>query len=197
MQFPGGNPMKRLSKEKRNQLIIVIIVTVAILALIVLGLIRSQYESLSQIKNDKAAADKQLQNIRNIIKNAEAIDIEFAEVTNTLSRAEADMASGDLYSWTYDTMRRFKQQYKVEIPEIGHPAVGTVDLLPSFPYKEIQFTINGTAYYHELGKFIADFENNFPHSRMVRLAIEPGGGDTSEKLSFRMEIITLMKPNPS
>ena len=189
--------MKRLSKEKRNQLIIVIIVTVAILALIVLGLIRSQYDSLKKIQNDKAAADEQLQKIRNIIKSAEAIDIEFAEVTNTLSRTEGDMASGDLYSWTYDTMRRFKQQYKVEIPEIGHPTAGTVDLLPSFPYKQIQFTINGTAYYHDLGKFIADFENTFPHSRMVRLIVEPGGGDTSEKLSFRMEIITLMKPNPS
>jgi Tfp pilus assembly protein PilO len=189
--------MKRLSKEKRNQLIIVIIVTVAILALIGLGLIRSQFDSLNKIKSDKAAADSQLQKIRNIIKNADAIAIEFTEVTNTLSRAEGDMASGDLYSWTYDTMRRFKQQYKVEIPEIGHPAIGNVDLLPSFPYKQIQFTINGTAYYHDLGKFIADFENNFPHSRMVHLVIEPAGGDTSEKLLFRMEIITLMKPNPS
>jgi Tfp pilus assembly protein PilO len=189
--------MKRLSKEKRNQLIIVIIVTVAILALIVLGLIRSQYDSLKNIAKDKNAADGQLQNIRNIIKNAEAIAIEFAEVTNTLSRAEEDMASGDLYSWTYDTMRRFKQKYKVEIPEIGHPVVVNVDVLPSFPYKQIQFTVNGTAYYHDLGKFIADFENNFPHSRMIRLAIEPAGGETSEKLSFRMDIVTLMKPNPS
>ena len=33
--FPEVYPMKRLSREKRNQLIIVIIVTVAILAMIV------------------------------------------------------------------------------------------------------------------------------------------------------------------
>jgi type II secretory pathway pseudopilin PulG len=188
--------MKKLSKEKRNQLIIVIIVTVAILGLIGFGLIRSQFGSLAKIKSDKAAADSQLQTIKKAITNADALTIELTEVTNTLSQAEEDMASGDLYSWTYDTIRRFKLPYKVEIPEIGHPTIGNVDLLPSFPYKQIQFSINGTAYYHDLGKFIADFENNFPHSRMVRLVID-SGGDNTEKLSFRMEILALMKPNSS
>ncbi len=188
--------MKRLSKEKRNQLIIVVIVTAAILALIGFGLIRSQFASLSKIENDKKNADSKLQNIKGIIKNADAMAGELTEVTNALLHAEQDMASGDLYSWTYDTIRRFKQQYKVEIPDIGHPTIGNVDLLPSFPYKQIQFAIDGTAYYHDLGKFIADFENNFPHARMVHLAIEPSG-ENSEKLSFRMEIIALVKPNSS
>jgi hypothetical protein len=87
----------------------------------------------------------------------------------------------------------------VEIPEVGHPTIGESDLLPSFPYKQIQFAINGTVYYHDLGKFIADFENSFPHSRMVHLVVEPATGpnSNSEKLSFRMEIITLVKLNPS
>ena len=44
--------MKRLSREKRNQLITVIFVTVAILALIGFGLIRPQYDSLSKIAKD-------------------------------------------------------------------------------------------------------------------------------------------------
>ncbi len=188
--------MKKLPKEKRNQLIIVAMVTAAVLALIGFGLIRSQFDTIHKIKNDKQAADTRLQNIKNVIKNDNAIAIELTEVTNALLHTEEDMASGDLYSWTYDTIRRFKVPYKVEIPEIGHPTIGNVDLLPSFPYKQIQFSINGTAYYHDLGKFIADFENSFPHSRMVRLTIDPGG-DSPEKLSFRMEIITLMKPNPS
>jgi hypothetical protein len=188
--------MKRLSKEKRNQLIIVVIITAAVLALIFFGLIRSQYNSLSKIRNDKKAADERFQDIKKNIKNADAITSELTEVTNALLHAEEDMASGDVYSWTYDTIRHFKQAYKVEIPDIGHPTIGNVDLLSSFPYKQIEFSINGTAYYHDLGKFIADFENNFPHSRMVRLLVTPGG-DASEKLSFRMDIITLMKANPA
>jgi Tfp pilus assembly protein PilO len=191
--------MKRLSREKRNQLITVILVTLAILALIGFGLIRPQYDSLSNIAKDRKVADNKLQSIKHAITNSEAIANEWNETTYTLAHAEEDMASGDLYSWTYDTIRHFKQSYKVEIPEVGHPTIGESDLLPSFPYKQIQFAINGTVYYHDLGKFIADFENSFPHSRMVHLVVEPAPSpdSNSEKLSFRMEIIALVKPNPS
>jgi hypothetical protein len=106
------------------------------------------------------------------------------------------MASGDLYSWTYGTIRLFKQQYKVEIPEIGHPEVGDADLFATFPYKQLRFSINGKAYFHDLGKFVADFENAFPHARVVNLAIEPANGE-GEKLSFRMDIVELIKSNAS
>jgi Tfp pilus assembly protein PilO len=190
--------MKRLSREKRNQFVIVILVTLAILALIGFGLIRPQYDSLSKIANARNAANKNLQSIKHAITNSEAIANEWNETAYALAQAEEDMASGDLYSWTYDTIRHFKQSYKVEIPEVGHPTIGESDLLPSFPYKQIQFAINGTVYYHDLGKFIADFENSFPHSRVVRLVIEPAAttDSNSEKLSFKMDIITLVKPNP-
>ncbi|MGD0208576.1 MAG: hypothetical protein ABSC89_13325 [Verrucomicrobiota bacterium] len=191
--------MKKLSREKRNQLITVILVTLAILALIGFGLIRPQYDSLSAIAKARKGADTKLQSIKHAITNSEAIANEWNETTYALALAEEDMASGDLYSWTYDTLRHFKQSYRVEIPEVGHPTIGESDLLPSFPYKQIQFAINGTVYYHDLGKFIADFENSFPHSRMVHLVVEPAPSpdSNSEKLSFRMEIITLVKPNPS
>jgi Tfp pilus assembly protein PilO len=193
--------MKRLSREKRNQLITVILVTLAILAVIGLGLIRPQFDSLSKIATARKAADTKLQSIKHAITNSEAIGNEWNETTYALAQAEEDMASGDLYSWTYDTIRHFKQSYRVEIPEVGHPTISESDLLPSFPYKQIQFTISGTVYYHDLGKFIADFENSFPHSRMVHLLIEPAASTStdsnSEKLSFRMEIVTLVKPNPS
>ena len=63
--------------------------------------------------------------------------------------------------------------------------------------EQIKVNINGTAYYHDLGKFIADFENNFPHIRIVNLTIEPAsaGEPGNEKLSFRMDIVALVKPN--
>jgi hypothetical protein len=191
--------MKRLSRKKRNQLITVIVVTLAILALIGFGLIRPQYNSLSAIAQARKDADNKLQSIKHAIANSDAIANEWNETTYALAHTEEDMASGDLYSWTYDTIRHFKQSYKVEIPEIGQPTIGESDLLPSFPYKQIQFAIHGTVYYHDLGKFIADFENKFPHFRMVRLVVEPAASADSnnEKLSFRMEIITLVKLSPA
>jgi len=190
--------MKKLSKEKRNQLVVVVIVTLAVLGLIYFALIQRQYDSLAKIARAKKNADAKLVSIKTTITNAEAISKELSESSAALEQTTADMASGDLYSWTYDTLRRFKQPYHVDIPEVSQPAVGPVDLLPAFPYKQIRFTVGGTGYYHDLGKFIADFENNFPHARLVNLVIEPSPGvESSEKLTFKMDIIALVKPNPS
>jgi hypothetical protein len=189
-----------MSKEKRNQLMLVAIITAAVLAVIGLMLIHPQLQTLSQIKANTKSAQFKLDQIKTTIKHTDAAEAELAEVSNTLSDAEKDMASGDVYAWTYDTLRRFKTSYQVDIPQIGQPTISDVDLLPNFPYQQVKFTINGTAYYHDLGKFIAAFENKFPHIRIVNLTVDPvpaGTDESTEKLSFRMDLIALIKPNSS
>jgi hypothetical protein len=189
--------MNKLPKEKRDQLILVIICTIVALAVIYFGLIRPQYATISRIQNDiKTAQDKQI-NIEGAVKKSDATTTALFDISDTLSHAEADMVSGDPFAWSFDTIRHFKTPYKVEIPTVGSPATGDVDLLANFPYKQLKFSISGTAYYHDLGKFLSDFENNFPHIRVTNLTLDPVGGvgDDAEKLSFRMEVIALIKPN--
>jgi Tfp pilus assembly protein PilO len=189
--------MNKLPKEKRDQLILVIIVTVTLLVAVYFGLIRPQYANIAKIQNDTRAAQQKLVDVENTINKSEATTTALFDISDTLSHAEEDMASGDTYAWTFDTIRNFKTPYKVEIPPPGQPTTGDVDLLANFPYRQLKFTISGTAYYHDLGDFIAHFENNFPHIRVVNITLDPSGesGDDSEKLSFRMDIIALIKPN--
>jgi Tfp pilus assembly protein PilO len=186
----------KLSQEKRNQSILTLVCIVGVLALMWSYLIHPRYVALSKIAATENDAANKLENIKKSIKNADAVTSELANVAQTLSRAEDDTVSGDPYSWTYDTIRVFKTSHRVDIPKVGHPDVGDVNLLPDFPFKQVKFSINGTAYYHDLGKFIADFENAFPHIRVVNLEIQPApapdGND--EKLSFKMDIIALVKP---
>jgi hypothetical protein len=189
-----------MSKEKRNQLILVAVITIAVLVVIGFIFIRPQLQTLSKIKVDKKAAQSKLQQINDTIKHTDAAGVELAEVTDALSHAEDDMATGDNFLWTYDTIRRFKTSYQVDIPQIGQPETGDVDLLPNFPYQQVTFALNGTAYYHDLGKFIAAFENKFPHIRIVNLTVDPipaGPDESTEKLSFKMDIVILKKPNSS
>jgi Tfp pilus assembly protein PilO len=187
--------MKWLPKERRNPFIIVVLITAAALALIYFGLIRSQDDALARIENNRKSAAEKLKNMQATIKNASIIAGQLVDATNALAHAEGDMASGDLYAWTYATIRLFKQQYKVEIPDIGHPEVQNVDLLANFPYKQVRFSITGKAFFHDLGKFMADFENAFPHARMENLIIAPDGD--GEQLSFSMDIVAIIKPNAS
>jgi Tfp pilus assembly protein PilO len=185
-------------KEKRVQFIFLIFCALVVLGLLGLTLIRPQYEALSKIDKSKKAEQSKLKNITDTIKKAGDAATQLSNTTANLPYLEADVASGDVYAWTYDTIRRFKASYRVDIPTIGQPSIGEVDVLPKFPYKQVKVNVSGTAHYHDLGKFIADFENTFPHVRVVNLTIEPASptGEGSEKLSFRMDIVALVKPNP-
>jgi hypothetical protein len=185
-------------KEKRRQLILVVVITTGVLALIVFALIRPQLQNLSKIKANTKKAQANLEQLNDTIKHTDTVESELASVSDTLSHAEDDMASGDIYAWTYDTVRRFKTLYQVDIPQIGQPEIGDVDLLPDFPYKQVKFTLGGTAYYHDLGKFIAAFENKFPHIRILNLTVSPSNPDVgTEKLSFSMDVVALIKSNSS
>jgi hypothetical protein len=188
--------MNKLPKEKRDQLILVGMGTLILLVLIGLGLIRPQYSSISAINTQINAKRDHLQSMEDTIKKADTVSAQLADLTYTLTQTEHDMVSGDPAQWIYNTIRNFKEHYKVVISVNSQLSMGEVDLLPHFPYKQLKVTVGGTAYYHDLGKFIADFENTYPHARIANLTLEPvgGGGDSSEKLAFRMDIIALANP---
>ena len=187
--------MKWLPKDKRNPFILVVVITVAVLALIYFFILQAQNSAISRIRQARKTSATELQNMEKSIQNVEATTNELANVTAALARAEADMATGDQYSWAYGTLRQFKQNYKVELPDIGHPTEGDVDLIPAFPYRQMRFSVGGKGYYHDIGKFVSDLENNFPHLRVVNLSID--SGSDGEKLSFRMDLVALIKPNAS
>lgn len=184
-------------KEKRTQFILVILCTLVVLGLIGFVFIRPQYKTLSAFAETQRDEQAKLKQIEDTIKKAGDTTSQLSNIISNLSRSEEDMASGDNYAWTFDTIRKFKASYRVDIPTIGQPVLGEVDLLPQFPYKQIKGTISGTAYYHELGRFVADFENTYPYIRVVNLTIEPVSANEpgNEKLSFKMDIVALVKPN--
>lgn len=188
--------MKRLPPAKRNQLIGVILATVGLICLVFFLLIQPQKANNVNLGRKIAEETRKLKSYKDAIKQMDATTAALTELAQQLNRSEEDVASGDLYAWTYDTIRRFKAAYHVDIPNPGQPNQSDCDLIGNFPYKQIRFSLVGTAYYHDLGKFIADFENKFPHCRVVNLAADAtgGGAGAGEKLNFRLDIIALVKP---
>ena len=189
--------MKNLPKEKRNRLIMVIATTVAALAALWFGLISWQEKYLTDLANRKSEIQTKLDKVQQVVKNADLVDTELAESTKKLASLEEEMTSGEPYTWMYSKMKTFKASYKVEIPQITGPEIKEVNLLAKFPYKQASFVLGGTAYYHDLGKFLADFENQFPLFRVINLDIQQAPLQAEmdkEKLSFRMDVLTLVKP---
>ena len=192
--------MKKLSTEKRNQLILVVMLTIMGVAGLWFGLINTQQKIIHESEDRKALVAGQLTQIEQAGKNADRIEAELEQATKELTRVEDEMVSGDPYAWMLRTVGLLKLQHKIEIPSVGAPDVKDVNLLSKFPYKQASYGIGGTAYFHDLGKFVADVENQYPYFRLVNLDISPeaalGSGEKEirETLTFRMDIIALTKP---
>jgi len=187
--------MKRLPKQKRDQLILVCIVTLALLATLWFLLIRSQQESLQSLRDEKVKKETDSAGMREKVKTANAVKAQLDQVDSKLAEKEQDMVSGDYYASLVNTVSKFKLRYKLDIPQFSPAAsVTDCDLLPKFPYKQVRIVISGSGYYEEIGKFIADFENDYATSRIVNLELTPyvGPMEAKEKLTFRMEIVSLV-----
>jgi Tfp pilus assembly protein PilO len=192
--------MNTLPKEKRDRLILVGLGTAILLAVIYFFLVRPEYDSLARVQAKIAAATKDLEQKDKAIRDEPVTLRELTQASNALVQAESDVATGDPNAWIYEILRNFKGRHNVDLAQMSQSVMGDVDVLPNFPYRQIKVTVTGTAYYHDLGRFIADFENAYPHVRLLNLSLAPAAGDNtgstnspSEKLTFRMDVAALVK----
>ncbi|MGD0260997.1 MAG: hypothetical protein ABSD29_14375 [Verrucomicrobiota bacterium] len=193
--------LRKLPRDKRNTLIAVVLGTLVALAGLYFGLIKYQKQSLVRLAEKKVAVEARHRQVLDAIKHTSQIEADLATARKALADAEADIASGDLYSWVINTLRGFKAKYKVNIPQFNPIGPTTeVSLLPNFPYKQTSLSVAGTAHFHDFGRFLADLENQFPHIRVLNLSLELNQGpaaEDQETISFKLDIVTLVKTNPS
>jgi Tfp pilus assembly protein PilO len=208
MSVSRKNPltMPRLSKDKRDKLILVAIGTIAIVAGLWLGVVKTRNEQLKMSRTTFDKAKDKLEKAKRVVSQAAQAQADMEAATKKLGLIEETMASGDLYSWAYLLLEKARGGHDVNIIEVARPAKGEVGVLPQFPYQAAIFSVRGTGYYHEFGKFLADFENRFPYFHVQNLSLT-GGSEASagasssvaqsgeEKLSFKMDIVSLIKPN--
>lgn len=191
--------MNKLSKEKRNQLIMIGAGLVGVIAALWFLVIGAQRAKIHEIDGKISGTTAQIAKMEQVKKAASTIEAQLKDCQVRLAQVESTMPSGDWYLWVNTTLRKFNvPTYHVDIPGIGAPVAGAMTLLPAFPYNQLTVAVNGTAYYDDLGKFLADFENQFPCMRIENLDLAPGYGPNSEdreKLTFHMEIISLTKVN--
>jgi Tfp pilus assembly protein PilO len=195
--------MKNLPKEKRDKLILTVIGTVAVIAGLYLGLIKAMGESMEGMTKQTDEKKTKVVNAQRLVNSTSDLQKGLEEATAKLKVIEDSMASGDMYSWIILKVNKFREERKVEIPQFSREVRTDVGMFPKFPYKAAVFTIRGSAFFHDLGKFIADFENAFPHTYLQNIELEPASNSSSsptvgahpELLMFKLEIVTLINPN--
>jgi Tfp pilus assembly protein PilO len=190
--------MSQLIQHKRKQLVLVCLGTLLVLAAAYYYMIRSQQQSLASISSSKQKAQERLDMIKREIAAAERFEKQLEQGQDQLKKLENGMASGDLYSWSINMIRDFKLSYRIDIPQFSQiDGPRDMNLIPRFPYKQASLSVAGTGHFHDLGRFVADFENRFPYMRILNVVLEPetaNNSETSEKLSFKMDVVMLVKP---
>lgn len=197
--------MKKLSKEKRDRILLTALGTLMGVAAIWYGLIGPQRDAIAEAAKALGEQQTKVGNGQRLVASADQIQVNLETVNQRLKAVENDMASGDKYSWLIQTVNnflvkhRFRGERKVDIPQFSREMPAEIGMFASFPYDAIVFTVRGTAFYHDFGKFVAEFENAFPLMRIQNINLDPVSPSAAtaqelEKLAFSMEIVALVNP---
>jgi len=191
--------MIKLTKTQQEHLIAIAMGTVGVIALLWFFVVGAQNKELA-ITNKKIADIKgKLKDASTVIHQADQINAELNHNLEILKAREATFApEHDPYSWMEETTAHFllppgdTHRYKsATITDIKTPEISDKGVIGSFPYKWARFHITGQGYYHDFGKFICDFENNFKYFRIENLEVyTPTIRENPETLSFNFDIVT-------
>lgn len=194
----------KLNKERRDRLILVAIVTVALCAAVWQLFIKTGMQRLAAAQSAAATSLEEYRKAEAFMKQAAELELRAQEASNRLVALEAEMAHpADLLAWSFDLMKRAGSAHSgVAIEEVVAPrAPATVQMIPSFPYRAMSFTVRGKAYFQDLGAFLADFENTYPYYRTENLELRVARdalGTTSRtnrgKIEFKVDFVTLVRP---
>ena len=193
--------MKNLPKNKRDHLILTGAATIIAIVAIYYLLIGRQRSSANALAKQISEQKLKVSSAERLVASTAELKRNLELATQKVTSIEEGMASGDMYAWVIQTVGRFGAERKVEIPQFSREVLTDVGIFPKFPYKAAVFNVRGTAYFHDLGRFLADFENSFPFARVQNVEMEGAGSSAAtatadgEKLTFRMEIVTLINPN--
>ena len=189
--------MNKISKEKKQQIVLILIGAIGVMGCLWCFAIQNQYTRLSTVQKRTLEMTDKVTKAESLLKKADTIEAELEEHMEALAKIEGGMASGDIYLWMINTINRFNIAKQVTFLDFQREIVGEVGVFPKFPYKAAVFPVKGTSHYHNLGRFLADFENSFPFVRVQNLELSPAprtAGEDAESLNFKFEIVALIKP---
>jgi len=188
--FSGGNSTS----------IVIASVTAAAALGLGLGVIKPQYERLQRVAAQHKSIAAQASHIEDVLSTTDRVNAEFSLASRNLNEAESDISTSgsDLFEWSVLALHKFSAPYQVKFLKFspGEAPASPPDLA-SASYHEGLTSVWGKARFHCFGQFLADLENQFPHFRVINISLEPerGNNDESEGLSFKMDLVYLVKHN--
>jgi len=192
--------MTKASRVQKERLAFIVMMTL-LLSVILWQMVISSWKEVLAIRS-RLLADWQLaqRDGKSQTEVLARLNSDFEDATDKIRQAEASIASGDPYRWLMKTLPNFYEADPVDLLNYEPPQTSDWQIYPKVPYRAVTFTVSGNAYYQDLGKLLVALENSHPYLRIRRLDLEPNhsaepGEAIDEKLSFRLEFVSMLKTN--
>ena len=127
--------MNKLTKEKRDRIVAVTLVTAILVAGLWFGLIHAQYSALGERRQSALKAQEKVVSAKRRVEKEKQVETDLNAAKEELKGIEDSMAAGDLYSWVILTVNKFRTPYRVDIPQFSREQVTDVNMIPGFPYR--------------------------------------------------------------
>jgi hypothetical protein len=212
--------MNKLSKEKRDRIILILIGGVGVAAGIWYFIMGPQKAAISDYRDRIEHTQEKLLRAERLTRRDLQIRADLEELRAKISAAEGQMIPAEQVEvsgkkWLLDQLNAFTQnRYDLTLRNLSDPTVGKQFLhLPGMVYSAAAYRVDLHGHYHEFGRFLADFENSFPYLSIQNLQVSPiatpmgaqtgfvdrleGGfqnADDREKLIVSMRIVLLFRP---
>jgi Tfp pilus assembly protein PilO len=196
--------MNKLPKDKRDKLILICIGVVGAIAAL-------YFFVLSDMKDEQATLNTKIFSIKDkidksdrLLKRTAELQARMEALKKSLDVRQAQMPRpGEDHVWFLKIMEDRRTKYNLDISEIRNPEAWEPGELPKFPFKAVSFNVTLIGGYTDFGKFLADFENEFPYMRVQLMSIVPdvaqappgqaAAGDDAGKLRFNFRVVSLIK----
>src|SRR3954466_1234849 len=195
--------MNKISKDKRDKLILICIGVVGIIAVL-------YFFVLTDMKDEQATLGIKVTSLRDKTDKSERILKRQAELQARLEELRAELDKRQEYMprptqdhvWFIKLIEDRRAKYNLDIADIRLPEPWDPGVLPKFPFKGVSFNVTLIGHYTDFGRFLADFENSFPYMRVQLMNVSPEvqqqppgavttAADDGGKLRFNFRVISL------
>ena len=173
-----------MNPEKRNQLLLLVMVTGLSLVILYLTLITGLQSSLSQAQGALDTAQRKQDLTNGQVKSRATVLQSLERSHEALAAMRERLPSGEAYSWLLEKLDDIATVQGVKRDTVERPtAVDSKDIEPPAKgYGVLRGTCTASGSYTNLGQFVAAIENELPFLQVERTVLEAGarkGGGTN------------------
>ncbi len=190
--------MNKALVQKSKNILLIALLTAFIIGMIYTYAIVPMNQTIENIRRRSAKLADRVDLIKMKIKRSEEIRAELDAALTRLQAIETKIPSGDAYLWMLKHLEGLQEPTSVTVSHIAAPKPDDAIVYPKTDYTPVTFTAEGTGFFHDFGRFLAELENNYPYFRLQRLSLEPsslsvGSGAHDENLHFEVDLATFAK----